>query len=131
MKCYGLDERAFTLLEILMVLLIVGFLSAASLHRFDVVSKRHSRMVVFAGVAELNCREKMIWANEKLAARKFWSDKAIFSRLDKNLGNDYSWKTQGPAIDGGLLVFQNKLEFRLNRIPSTDTRPGGWTAVER
>lgn len=131
MKCPGLDERAFTLLEILMVLLIVGFLTAASLHRFDVVMKRHNRMVVFAAVAELNCREKLIWANEKLASRGFRNDPTIFSKLDPDLGKDYSWKTQSPAINGGLLVFQEKLEFTLKRMPSNETSPGKWTSDGR
>lgn len=126
-----LNEKAFTLLEILAVLLIVGFLSAASLHRLDQLTSQHTRMVVYAGVAELNCREKMLWVNEKLSAKGFLSDKALFFKLDTELGKDYSWKHKAPAIDGGCLVFQKSMEFRLKRMAASDTSPGRWIANGR
>jgi prepilin-type N-terminal cleavage/methylation domain-containing protein len=85
-----LNQKAFTLLEILAVLLIVGFVSAASLYRLEQLTSRHTRMVVYAGVAELNCREKMLWANEKLSAKGFLGDKMLFSKLDTELGKDYT-----------------------------------------
>lgn len=121
-----LNEKAFTLLEILAVLLIVGFLAAASLHRLDELTGNHKRMVVYAGVAELNCREKMLWANEKLSAHGFLGDKVLFSKLDKELGKDYAWKHKAPAIDGGCLVFQKSMEFSLKRTAASDTSPGRW-----
>jgi prepilin-type N-terminal cleavage/methylation domain-containing protein len=128
MRCPELNEKAFTLLEILMVLLIVGFLAAASLYRFEELTGKHARMVVYAGVAELNCREKMAWAAEKLGDRGYQNDRALFSKLDMDLGKDYLWKHRAPAIDGGWLVFQKKMEFRLKRLPSSDESPGRWVA---
>lgn len=126
-----LNEKAFTLLEILAVLLIVGFLAAASLHRLDEITGKHKRMVVFAGVAELNCREKMLWANEKLSARGFQNDSELFRKMDSDLGKDYTWKHKKPSIDGGYLVFQETMAFRLKRMASSDVSPGRWVSDDR
>ena len=126
-----LDERAFTLLEILAVLLIVGFLVAASLHRLDVLVGKHARMAVHSGVAELNCREKMLWARVKLGDKGWRNDQILFSQLDTDLGKEFQWKNKAPAVGGGRLLFQNKSEFVLKRQVSTDESPGRWVVHEQ
>lgn len=120
------NDKAFTLLEILFVLLIIGFLSAGSLRKWDAMVEEYGRMVVNAGVAELNAREKFVWAMAVVSKEGWQSDAALFSHLDTNLGKDYAWIGQGPVMDGGRLSFQDRFVFSLVRFPSRAKTPGRW-----
>jgi hypothetical protein len=121
-----LDEKAFSLFELLAVLLIVSFLVAASLPRFEELTEKNIRMAVFGGLSELNCRETMVWANEKLNQAGWRSDGELFKKLDKDLGKDFIWKDKDPGPDGGCIIFQNRNDFILIRQASTNESPGRW-----
>ena len=120
------NDLAFTLLEILFVLLIIGFLAAGALKRWDSMVEEYGRMVVHAGVAELNAREKFVWAKAVVSEKGWQGDAGLFSSLDTNLGKDYVWMGKGPGITGGRLLFQGRFRFSLDRFPSTAKTPGRW-----
>ena len=120
------NNRAFSLLEILFVLLIIGFLAAGSLKRWDALVEEYGRMVVYAGTAELNAREKFVWAKAVISEKGWQSDDTLFLRLDTNLGKDYVWLEKGPSIDGGRFAFQDRFRYTLVRFPSTAENPGRW-----
>ncbi|MBU1172921.1 MAG: type II secretion system GspH family protein [Proteobacteria bacterium] len=122
---FALDEKAFTLLEILFVLLIVGFLAAASLKRFGELTDKHVKMGLIAGRAELNARESLIWANGKLSKTGWQDDATLFSFMDTDLGKDYAW-TMDPSAKGGRLVFLGRYSRDLDREASTKAHPGRW-----
>jgi prepilin-type N-terminal cleavage/methylation domain-containing protein len=120
------NENAFTLLEILFVLIIIGFLTAGFLKRWDELVERYGRMAVLAGVAELNYREKMVWAKAVVSKEGWQGDAALFSELDTDLGDDFMWMDKRPTITGGHLAFQDIFTFDLSRTPSTAETPGRW-----
>ena len=124
------DSNAFTLLEVLFVLLIIGFLAAGSLYRWDYLVNKYGRMVVHAGVAELNSRETLVWAKVVVSDKGWQDDALLFSKLDKNLGEDYTWLDHGPDNHGGRISFQDMFTFVLVRLPSTATSPGNWRKHE-
>lgn len=122
----AIGKKAFTLLEILFVLLIIGFLAAGSLNRWDAMIDEYGRMVVYAGVAELNAREKFVWAKAVVSEEGWQGDAALFSILDTDLGNDFTWMDQEPTVTGGRLAFQDMFTFDLDRMPSKTETPGRW-----
>lgn len=121
-----LNEKAFTLLEILFVLLIVGFLAAESLRRWDELIEKHGRMAVFAGVAELNSRETMMWAKVMVSEKGWLGDAALFSEFDTDLGKDFKWLKPGPSVQGGRLSFQDRFIVEVGRVQSSKEHPGRW-----
>jgi prepilin-type N-terminal cleavage/methylation domain-containing protein len=124
------DHRAFTLLEILFVLLIVAFLTAATLKHWDSLIEHHQTMAVVAGVAELNARETFIWAKTLVSEPGWQDDDGIFMQIDTDLGKDFTWQAPGPSAAGGRLAFQNRFVEKLERLPSTAQNPGRWRIHE-
>jgi prepilin-type N-terminal cleavage/methylation domain-containing protein len=125
------EERAFTLLEVLAVLLVLGFLVVASLHKFSELTEKNIKMAVFAGVSEMNCRETMTWAKATLNRGGWDGDTPLFETLDKNLGNDFAWTNGAPAQNGGELIFRSRYPCRLKREMSSKERPGRWVVDEQ
>lgn len=122
------DDRGFTLIEILFVLLIVGFLTVISLEKWDQLVERHGQMALFGGVAELNARETMLWAKDRVSKQSWRNDVTFFSTMDTDLGRDFEWLAPGPSPAGGRLSFQGRFTVDLERRPSTAQSPGRWTA---
>lgn len=124
------DKNAFTLLEVLFVLLIVGFLAAGSLRHWNKMIEEYGWQVAYAGVAELNAREKLIWARAVVSDSGWHDDVILFSTLETDLGNDFNWRSNDPTITGGQLEFQDMFTFELRRLPSSHKTPGHWRIHE-
>jgi prepilin-type N-terminal cleavage/methylation domain-containing protein len=126
-----LDARGFTLLEILFVLVIVGFLAVITLERWDALLVRNQTMAVYAAVAELNARETLVWARVKISETGWQGDASLFSEFDADLGEDFSWTGSPPLTSGGQISFQDRFMVSLARNPSTSRTPGRWTIHDK
>jgi prepilin-type N-terminal cleavage/methylation domain-containing protein len=117
-------EEGFTLIEIIVVLILLSILAVFSVPKFIDLGENAKIKALEAAVAELNGREKLVWADTKTSDVGWIDDASLFAQIDYDLGQSYQWKSSA-EIDGGKLYFKNK-EAKLDRSPSTVASPGRW-----
>ncbi|MFC1579630.1 prepilin-type N-terminal cleavage/methylation domain-containing protein [Thermodesulfobacteriota bacterium] len=115
-------EEGFTLIEIIAILIILGILAAVAVPRYIDLTANAENRAIDAGIAELNGREALNWANIKISTAG-WAADALPPSTD--LGTDYSWSV-APAVGGGTLDF-GSTAVALTRTASTTTAPGSWS----
>jgi prepilin-type N-terminal cleavage/methylation domain-containing protein len=118
------DQKGFTLIEIISVIVIMGVMSSVAVKKFDLLSGAATDKALQQGVKELNAREYLTWIDIKISSPNWTKDEDVYSAMDTNLGSDFDW-TAGPNASGGTLRFQNQ-SITLTRIPSTFTSAGSW-----
>ena len=121
------NDRGFTLIEIMAVLIIIGVIAGAVIWTFDVFNKGSTDKLAQIVVADLNEREKLEWMDAKLGPG--WIDDATFfgdmkARGVYDLGKS-KWQS-GPTNQGGTLIL-NGNEVVLKRENSESTMPGKWS----
>lgn len=86
----------FTLIEVIVVLVLLGILSALAVFRYlDLVESARVR-AVDGGIAELNGRESLVWARLMLETGGSVTDEMVWAAMDFDLGPDFSW--DGPVF---------------------------------
>jgi prepilin-type N-terminal cleavage/methylation domain-containing protein len=118
------DQKGFTLIEIISVLVIMGVMGSVVVKKFDVLSGTATARALQVGVEELNVRETLVWTNMKFSYTGWTSDADVFTEMETNLGGDYVW-TDGPDGSGGELSF-GSTSVTLSRTPSTVSSIGSW-----
>jgi prepilin-type N-terminal cleavage/methylation domain-containing protein len=122
-----LNQKGFTLIELISVMIIMGVVASVSIQKFDVITDTADERALHLGVKELNIRESLTWSNIKISADGYTNDEDLWSLLvpQLDLGGKYRWGP-GPHIsDGGTLHFESE-NLALNRQPSTPTSSGKW-----
>jgi prepilin-type N-terminal cleavage/methylation domain-containing protein len=125
MNC--LNQKGFTLIELISVMIIMGVVASVSIQKFDIISDTADERALHLGVKELNIRESLVWSDIKISTDGYSNDEDLWSLLapQLNLGGKYHWNP-GPHIsDGGTLHFESRA-IALNRQPSTLTSSGKW-----
>ena len=123
-----LNQKGFTLIELISVMIIMGVVASVSIKKFDVISSTAGEKALNLGIKELNIRESLIWSNIKISSDGYSNDQDLWNLLlpDLDLGGKYSWNP-GPHIsNGGTLHFDSNF-IALNRQPSTITSAGKWS----
>jgi prepilin-type N-terminal cleavage/methylation domain-containing protein len=122
----GLNQKGFTLIELISVMIIMGVMASVSIQRFDILSDSANQRVLHAGIKELNIRESLIWTNIKISLDGYTNDEDIFTAVDTNLGTGFEWNPDPPdRVTGATLTFKSA-SMTLNRQESTDTAAGKW-----
>jgi len=120
----GLNQKGFTLIELISVMIIMGVAASVSIQKFDLLSDTASQRALYSGIKELNIRESLTWTNLKISSAGYTTDEDLFPLIDKNLGGGYIWNP-GPTIGGGTLHFRTHSKT-LTRVASTETSAGKW-----
>lgn len=119
------NQKGFTLIEIIAVLVILGILAGVAAPRFiDVAASADQRALDF-GIAELNQRESLVWANAKLSDSGWSSDADTFAEMNIDLGSGYQWPG-GATAAGGSLRF-GSASADATRSPSTPLAAARWS----
>ena len=123
-KSFYLNQKGFTLIELISVMIIMGVMSSVAVKKVDFITDTASTRALATTVKELNVRESLVWSNMKISNDGYTTDEDVFAALDKNLGAKLKWNP-GPAIDGGTLYCESQSSV-LNRTPSTTSTAGKW-----
>ena len=118
------NEKGFTLIEMISVMIILGVLSSVGVKKYDNFTDTASEQVLNAAVYELNTREKLIWVDMKISIDGYTNDADVYAALDTNIGSRLKWNP-GPNIGGGTLHNESASRV-LTRTPSSITEAAKW-----
>ena len=122
-----LNQKGFSLIELISIMIIMGVVASVSIQKFDIVTDTAGERALHQGMKELNIRESLTWSNMKISVDGYTNDADLWSAVLPylDLGGKYDWNP-GPHISaGGTLYFQS-LALTLNRQPSTTSSAGKW-----
>jgi prepilin-type N-terminal cleavage/methylation domain-containing protein len=125
-----LNQKGFTLIEMISVMIIMGVVASVSIQKFNVVTDNAHEQALITGIKELNVREALIWSNIKISTDGYTNDENLWTLMQEksylDLGTDYVWSPEVPGrLTGGTLSFKTASRS-LNRQESTELVPGRW-----
>jgi hypothetical protein len=106
-------------------LIILGVLASVAISRFNNLEDNSKQTTIDSAISELNGRESLAWANQKISTTGYIDDQDIVDVFDYNLGSHYTW-TVPPDAFGGTLQFKG-LSVAITRTPSTAEQPAFWS----
>ncbi len=125
-KLNSLNQKGFTLIELISVMIIMGVVASGSIQKFDIVSDTANERALYTGIKELNIRESLVWSNIKISNEGYSTDEELYGPVITNLGSIYKWNPDPPdRLKGGILSFRSASKT-LNRQESTESSAGKW-----
>jgi len=120
-----LNDKGFTLIEIIAVLVILGVLAAVVVPRYVDLGETARQKGIETVITEINARENLTWADAKISISGFVSDTKIYSKINYDLEPSYNWNLGDPTIAGGTIEFKGE-SFTLSRSASSYLKPAVW-----
>jgi hypothetical protein len=114
-------------------LIILGILAAVAVPRYIDLETNARQRAIDAGISELNGRESLTWADQKISITGYTDDATLFPVVNYTLGGDYGWGAGGggtrPTVPNGanILAFRNTTEVTITRSESTSSQPATWS----
>ena len=119
------NDKGFTLVEIIAVLVILGILAVLAVSRY-IDLEQNARQKVFSTVInEINTREFLTWSDQKISGSGYVSDVKIFDAMNYDVDPNFAWNPGDPTISGGTLNFKGE-SLTLSRKVSTKDQPPIW-----
>lgn len=115
-----LNNKGFTLIEIIAVLIIISILGVIATTRF--IGLNTGSKMADQVVSELTTREKLTWSNIKISTYTGDIDAVVFVSVSYDVGAAWS---SGPTTTGGTVVIDSTATA-LQRIPSDISKPATW-----
>lgn len=120
-----LNQKGFTLIELISVMIIMGVVASVSIQKFDLLSDTASKRALELGIKELNIRESLTWSQIKISTDGYTTDEDLYLLVDKNLDGKYYWNP-GPDRTAGGTLHINSQSITLSRQPSSPIAAGKW-----
>jgi len=127
------EEKGFTLIELMAILVIIGVMASVAVKKYTNISISAELRAIDVGISELNSRETLTWANLIINQGKYPGDEAIWTMMTTytytDIGSSYRWDS-GPDKDtGGQLSFGSQT-ISLIREASTLQVAARWRKSE-
>ena len=115
------NQKGFTLIEILAVIVILGVIVGMGITKFISIDNNAERQGINMAIVDLNGQEMKVWTKGKF--KNGWTDQEIFDKISYQI-KGYEWV----SLDrfGGELKFKKTTE-QLTRTLSTSQGPARWS----
>ena len=119
------NDKGFTLVEIIAVLVILGILVVIAVPRYIDLEQNAKQKAFNTVITEINAREFLTWSDFKISTSGYVGDARIFGEMNYDVDPNFVWNPGDPTITGGTLDFKGE-SFSLSRATSTNQIPAVW-----
>lgn len=124
MKIINKNEKGFTLIEIIAVLVIMGILAAVAIPKFFDLQARARQKAVYTALSEMKVRINQRFASALLDGVAVGSVLYAESLVGTNLGNDFDitnwgWGATSTQVSFDLTYFPNPDNHSLNPVTTS------------
>jgi prepilin-type N-terminal cleavage/methylation domain-containing protein len=120
----GLNQKGFTLIELIAIMIIMGVLGSVAVTKYEGLSHTATEQVLATAVKELNIRESLTWTSIKISEYGYVSDEEVYAAIETDLGPKFKWNP-GPGMGGGTLNCGTQ-SYALVRTPSSYGQAAKW-----
>jgi len=118
------NEKGFTLIEIIAVLVIMGILAAVAIPKFFDLQTKAREKAVYTAMSELKVRVNQYFAQELLNGKTFSQISYAVGDVGTNVGTDFSvdtWTEDNPAgyIDVTITYYPVPTDHSKNPVTYT------------